>query len=294
MKPHFHLIPRNLENAYLTRHHIVPNLGTVWHYHPELELHYIIRGKGVRFVGDNISNFDVGELLLLGENLPHMWRCTEEYFRKDPSIQAEAIVVQFLPDFIGQDFLQKWESEPILRLYEKAKIGLVVTGDTKKQIIELMKQTVEAEGIKMIILILTMLEILSQSKDLHPIASKQTLYQSSKEETDRLNQVIAYILNNYKNELTLEEISRVANLRTTSFCRYFKMMTKKTFRDFLIEIRISHAKRLLMENSELTTEAVGYECGFNNRSNFFRHFKAITGHTPSEYKREYAKESFLV
>jgi AraC-like DNA-binding protein len=294
MKPHFHLIPRNIENTYLLRHHTLPHLGTVWHYHPEIELHYIIRGKGVRFVGDNISNFDAGELLLLGEDLPHMWRCTEEYFRNDPAVTAEAIVIQFLPDFIGQDFLQKWESASIVRLYEKAKIGLIVTGSTKQEIIELMKQTVESEGIKTIILILTMLEILSQSRELHPISSKQTLYQSDKDETDRLNHVIAYTLNNYKNELTLEEIAGVANLSMTSFCRYFKMMTKKTFGDFLTEIRISHAKRLLIENGELTTETVGFECGFNNRSNFFRHFKAITGRTPSEYKKEYSSEYFLI
>src|SRR5699024_8532429 len=121
MRPHFHLIPRNTENAYLSRHHTLPNLGKVWHYHPELELHYIIRGHGTRFVGDNISNFAAGELLLLGENLPHMWRCTEEYFRKDSSVSAEAIVVQFLPDFIGRDFLQKWESSAIVHLYDKAK-----------------------------------------------------------------------------------------------------------------------------------------------------------------------------
>jgi len=259
-----------------------------------LELHYIIRGKGVRFIGDNISNFDAGELLLLGENLPHMWRCTEEYFKRDPKITAEAILVQFLPDFIGTDFLNKWESSAILDLYEKAKIGLVITGRTKGLIVSLMKQAIETSGLNTIIHILSMLNILSKSKEMSPISSNKSLYKSDKEEADRLNKVIAYTLNNYKEDLSLEEISNVANLSSTSFCRYFKMMTKKTYHDFLIEIRISHAKRMLIEDTSVTTETICFDCGFNNRSNFFRHFKTITGFTPLEYKREFSIEPLLV
>ncbi|MCE6990499.1 AraC family transcriptional regulator [Dyadobacter sp. CY323] len=285
MKPQFYLVPRDVLSSHLSRHHTLPNFGTAWHYHPELELHYIVRGEGVRFVGDNVSNFDSGELLLLGENLPHMWRCNEKYFRRDPKVTAEAIVVQFLPDFLGQDFLSKPESTAILNLYDKAKAGLVITGETREKLIVLMRQSVKATGLKRVVMILNMLEILSESDDMQVISEKSS-YQSSKEEADRLNKVYTYTLTNYKRELTLEEIASVANLSVTSFCRYFKMMTKKTFHDFLIEIRISHAQRMLIEDSSITAEAICFECGFNNRSNFFGHFKRITGLTPLEYKRK--------
>lgn len=284
MKPQFYLVPRDVLTSHLSRHHTLPNFGTVWHYHPELELHYIVRGEGVRFVGDNVSNFDAGELLLLGENLPHMWRCHEKYFKRDPKVTAEAIVVQFLPDFIGQDFLSKPESAAIINLYEKAKAGLVITGETRKKLITLMHRSVKATGLKRVVVILNMLEILCESEDMQPI-SKKSSYQSSKEEADRLNKVYSHTLANYKRDLTLDEIASVANLSVTSFCRYFKIMTKKTFHDFLIEIRISHAQRMLIEDSSITAEAICFECGFNNRSNFFGHFKRITGLTPLEYKR---------
>jgi AraC-like DNA-binding protein len=284
MKPQFYLVPRDVLTSHLSRHHTLPNFGTVWHYHPELELHYIVRGEGVRFVGDNVSNFDAGELLLLGENLPHMWRCHEKYFKRDPKVTAEAIVVQFLPDFIGQDFLSKPESAAIINLYEKAKAGLVITGETREKLITLMHRSVKATGLKRVVVILNMLEILCESEDMQPI-SKKSSYQSSKEEADRLNKVYSHTLANYKRDLTLDEIASVANLSVTSFCRYFKIMTKKTFHDFLIEIRISHAQRMLIEDSSITAEAICFECGFNNRSNFFGHFKRITGLTPLEYKR---------
>lgn len=286
MKPQFYLVPRDILSSHVSRHHTLPNFGTVWHFHPELELHYIVRGEGVRFVGDNVSNFNSGELLLLGENLPHMWRCNEKYFRKDPNITAEAIVVQFLPDFMGTDFLKKSESDAILYLFEKAKAGLVILGNTRERLIPLMIKSAKTTGLQRLVLILMMLEILTEGEDMYPISTKDALYRPNKEESDRLNNVYNYTLINYKKELTLEEIASVANLSVTSFCRYFKIMTKKSFHHFLIEIRISHAQRMLLEDSSITTETVCFECGFNNRSNFFGNFKRINGLTPVEFKRK--------
>lgn len=244
-------------------------------------------GEGVRFVGDNISNFSAGELLLLGANLPHMWRCNEKYFRGTPSITAEAIVVHFLPEFMGNDFLKKPETASILNLYEKAKSGIEIHGDTKKEVVAHMRQSVKKEGLGRMVSIINIIEILAESKEIQPITTSVTSYKSNQKEIDRLNKIYVYTLENYHTNLTLEEIAAVANLSVTSFCRYFKMMTKKTFHDFLIEIRISHARRMLIEETTTTTEAICFECGFNNRSNFFRHFRQITGFSPVEYKHKY-------
>lgn len=285
MRPYLHIVPRETDYDYLSRHHSLPNFGTVWHYHPELELHYIIKGEGVRFIGDNVNNFDDGELLLLGENLPHMWRCNENYFVKDSDLSAEAVVVQFLPNFMGDSFFKKPESEPIIKLYSRAKNGLIVKGKTKAKVISLMHKSVKKDSLSRLLLIFRMIEILSKSKEMVPICSYHNIYNASSEEKERINKVCSYALKNYKNNISLEEIASIANLSSTSFCRYFKSKTKKTFQRFLIEIRISHAKRMLIEEKWKTTEGISFECGFNNRSNFFRHFKSITGYTPTEYRK---------
>lgn len=290
MKPHFHLVPRHAEFPYLCRQHTLPNFGTVWHYHPELELHYIIRGEGVRFVGDNISNFDAGELLLLGENLPHMWRCNQKYFLGNPDITAEAIVVQFLPDFMGKDFMLKREVAAVHSLFERAKHGYIVHGKTKEEVVNLMRRSVSEEGLDRLILIMNMVHILANSDELTQIATGWTPRHVNHEEAGRINEVYHYILARYREDISLGEIASVAHLSVTSFCRYFKMMTKKTFKDFLIEVRISHAKRMLIENRRNTTEAICFECGFSNRSNFFRHFKRFVGCTPIAYKRRYGSD----
>lgn len=287
MKPYFYIVPRDVTATHLTRHHVLPNFGSVWHYHPELEFHYIVRGEGVRFVGDDVSNFDAGELLLLGEGLPHMWRCNEAYFRRDPSITAEAVVVQFLPGFIGKDFLQMPEALPIKNLYSKARRGLVIYGETRERIVRMMFDSVSADSLQRIVLIISMLELLSRSDEMDFIATSPWSSPSNNEDDERINKVYRYVLDNFRQPISLEEISSVASLSQTSFCRYFKMMAKKTFYDFLTEVRISHANRLLIEEPEATTEGICFECGFNNRSNFFGHFKRITGLTPVEYRKKF-------
>lgn len=288
MKPHFHKVPVSLQSSFSIRHDVQRCFPTTWHLHPELELHYVIKGEGVRFIGDNISNFSPGEILFMGQNLPHTWRCKEEYFQENSNLQVEAIVLQFLPTCLGKDFLSLPEAYLIPKLLEKAKRGMVLGGKSREKIGELMFAALQATNLDRIILLLSIIKILAESKDYHSISSPHAFYKSDDVETQRLNTVCAYTLANYKKNISLEEIASISNLSVTSFCRYFKQMTNKTYNDFLTEIRISHACRLLIED-RLPTELICFQCGFNNISNFYRHFKNITSLTPLEYKREYLK-----
>ncbi|ALJ01643.1 AraC family transcriptional regulator [Rufibacter tibetensis] len=286
MKPHFHKVPVELQSSFNIMHKLQPDFGSVWHFHPELELHYIIKGEGVRFIGDNIDNFSAGEMILLGENLPHTWRCKEDYFQGGARQKVEAIVIQFLPYCLGRDILNLPEAYLIPKLYEKAKKGLVIKGEAKKRIADLMTRAVEAKNLDRLILLLSVIKELAETEDIETITSEHVFYKSNEIETERLNRVCSYTLSNFKKEISLEEISSVANLSITSFCRYFKMMTKKTYNDFLTEIKISHACRALVED-KLSTEVICFDCGFNNVSNFYRHFKKVMNMTPLEYKRKY-------
>jgi len=288
MKPHFHKVPVGIESSFSVRHDVQQCFPTIWHLHPELELHFVIKGEGVRFIGDNISNFSAGEIILLGQNLPHTWRCKEEYFQNNSHLQVEAIVLQFLPTCLGKDFLNLPEAYLIPKLLEKAKRGMIMTGRAKERLRELMYAAVDATNLDRIIHLLSIIKILAETKEYNYIATSHAFYKSNETENIRLNNVCAYTLANYKKNITLEEISAISNLSVTSFCRYFKLMTNKTYNDFLVEIRISHACRFLIED-RLPTDVICFQCGFNNISNFYRHFKKITSLTPLEYKRKYLK-----
>jgi len=286
MKPFFHKVPTQIQSSFSTRHDVETNFGSLWHYHPELELHHVIRGKGVRFIGDNIDHFAEGEVLLLGSNLPHMWQCNKDYFQDRSDRKVEAIVIHFLPDCLGRDFLNLPEAYLLPKLFEKARKGMKFRGRSRAKLIELMHRTTEASDLERLLMLLSILKILAESDEYRPITAAHAFYKSNEVDTARINRIYNFTLNNYKNEICLEDVASIANLSTTSFCRYFKLMTKKTYHDFLVEIRISHACRLLVEDS-MPTEVICFECGFNNVSNFYRHFRKVAGMTPLEYKKKY-------
>ena len=295
MKPHFHKVPVQLENSFSLRHDIKSDFGSIWHYHPELELHYVLKGEGVRFIGDNIRNFSAGEMILLGENLPHTWRCNKKYSEDKSGTNVEALVLQFLPGCFGKDFLNLPETFLIPKLFERAKSGLIIKGETKAEVAELLKKSLDAFGLDRLVLLMSILRALVRNfEELETIASSYPNAQSNALEMARLDTIYSYALYNYKNDISLEEIASVASMSKTSFCRYFKLMTNKTFSEVLTEIRISHVCRALVDN-KLPTEVICFESGFNNISNFYRHFKKITGLTPFEYRSKYlsSKGSFI-
>jgi AraC-like DNA-binding protein len=287
MKPHYHKVPKKLENSFSLRKDLSANFDTTWHYHPELELHYIKRGEGIRFIGDNISNFSSDEMLLLGENLPHTWKSHDVYLQPHSELAVETTVMHFLPNCLGQEFLLLPESYQLTQLIEKAKKGLLIYGETKWKLLALLEAAYKAVNLERISLFIAILNTLAETKEYEPITSSHAFYQSNQLETDRLNQIYTYTLKHYMNNISLTEIASLSCLSVTSFCRYFKMMTNKTYTDFLTEIRLSYACKLLIENKSLTIESVGIETGFNNASNFFRQFKKMVGITPKAYRKKY-------
>ncbi len=286
MKPHFHKVPSQLESSFSIRRD--SSFGSLWHYHPELELHYLIKGEGVRFIGDNISNFSDGEILLLGENLPHKWHCREEDSQDISKYGVEAIVLHFSSNFMGSDMLLLPEARLLPLLFEKAKKGMVITNESADKLVPLIEAAFKAEGLDRLIALLSILKILSETKDFYQVTNETSFYQSDKYETERLNVVCSYTMANYSQPITLEQIAAISNLTATSFCRYFKLMTNKTYYDFLTEIRISHACRFLIED-KMSVDQIADKCGFYNISNFYRQFKKVIGVTPLTYKREYLK-----
>ena len=289
MKPLLRKVPVEPGTSFSIRRDLKPHFTGIGHYHPELELHYILRGDGVRFIGNRVSNFKPGELVLLGENLPHTWRSSEQYHNNDPSQRIEVIVINFLPDFLGPQFLFKPETMMLQRLFERARSGLEIFGEARSSVAELMLESLYAEGLSRFIILLKILKILAETSDYRYIVQGDyTSHRPAELDSARLNSVYNYTLSNYMKDIKLEQLAVMTNFTVTSFCRYFKSVTRKTYWDFLTEIRIGNACRLLIED-KLSTEAVCFECGFQNISNFYRHFKRIIGISPVEYKKKYLR-----
>lgn len=265
-----------------------PHFDPNWHFHPEYQLFVVLEGHGTRFVGDTIKPFREGDLLLTGPNLPHLWRCHESFFSKESALSTRGIVIYFHEHFLGMNALEKDEFTLLRQLFERAKRGIDYHGQARAQVKEWMVQMVGMEGVDCVIQFLKILQVLSQTKEYKYVTSGPSDLALKESDGDRMNQVHHYVIDNFKNKITLEEAASYANLSPVAFSRYFKTRANKTFSAFVSEVRVGHACHMLVEG-EHSVAAIGFECGYKTLSNFNRQFKEITGLTPVEYRKEYRR-----
>jgi len=286
IKPKNHLIPRlqkvvpdfgsSLRYARFTERN--PDAKAYWHYHPEVELVFTKNGFGNRYVGNHISKFVDGDLVLLGPNIPH--------FGYEFGFQGlnEEIVVQFKKDLFKSSVVFIPELQSITELIEKAKSGLSFYGETKEIVgVQLLKMQ-EKSPLKRLLRMLKILQFLAKSKEYEVLNATGVTLIIQNQDDDRINQVYQYVKDHYESKISLDEISKVALMTEPAFCRYFKKYTKKTFTQFVNEFRIRQAIRLIGKGNKSISE-IASEVGFNNFSHFYKQFKKVTGESPSKYKK---------
>lgn len=265
---------------------VAPFFDPYWHFHPEYQLFLVIKGRGTRFVGDDLSHFRKWDLVLTGPNLPHVWRSDQEYFEKDSDLRTHGIVIYFQETFLGSAIHQLEEFEQFRHLLQRASRGLAVQGETNMKLRELIMEMPTMGGTKSILQLLKILDIMALSDECAPIASAGYSNKANDMDADQMGRVLEHIMSNFTRGIRVEELAAIANMSIASFNRYFKSRTNKCFSDFLCEVRIGHACKLLL-HTDSNISQVCYESGFNTLSNFNRQFKTVTNTTPSEYKKEH-------
>jgi AraC-like DNA-binding protein len=263
---------------------------TPWHFHPECELVLIIKGEGKRFVGDHIADFGPGNLVLLGPNQPHWYRSSEAYYSDNPGLECVSIVIQFSKEFLGNAFFELPEALTIRKFLEKAALGIEITGSTREKVARMVQDIPSEHGMKRLIHLLTMLSILSDSRE-YDILSSQSATGIHMNDSERIDRVYQYVMDNFTDPITLEDVSGILHMGTSTFCRFFKKRTRKNFMLFLNEIRIGHACKMLIEAEQSITE-ICYMSGFNNISYFNRQFKSIKNMTPQAFRQLYVERQF--
>ena len=290
MRPQLLKVPKGPDKSFSVRRDLVPHVNTRWHYHNEVELIHFQSGEGTQFIGDNIKRFKAGDVVLVGSNLPHYWRFDDVYFEEDQEIKADIRVSHFNENFWGSNFLDLPENKSIKAVLERAKRGLQINGKTRVEVAEYLAKLQEADGPQRIILLIEALHSIANCKQVTQLSSLGFKPDLVDAESDRINAIYEYSIKNFKRKIQLEEIAEVANISPNSFCRYFKSRTRKTYSQFLIELRVGHACKLLIENNECI-KRLCYESGFNNFTSFHKYFKMITGKSPLAYQKEFKPEN---
>lgn len=273
-------------SSIVTKKIITNHFTTPFHFHDYCELNYVKKSIGKRIVGDCINNFSEGDLVLMSPNLPHVWYNDPEILENASTTCAQAIVTYF-----PIDFLDKLSNDKLLiskrhNLFERANRGLQFYGETKKKVASRLEKLVKLTGLQMVIEFLNVIDILLNSKEYKSLASVSYRHSFNKRDTERMNQIYKFIINNFKEPISLTTISSIANMTPPAFCNFFKMRMQMPFTKFLNEIRIGHACKLL-ENEDMSISDVCFESGYQNFTNFNKFFKEITGKTPSQYRKEY-------
>lgn len=282
MKPKHLIIPIQADHSFSIRKDIFPNINNTWHCHKEIELICFHKGSGTQFIGDHIKSFGPGDIVLIGKDLPHYWKYDAQYHNVKDSDSPYSTVIHFLDNFIGEKFLFLPEASPIKILLERAKNGILITGDEAAIVAKKMETIYQLNGMAKIMALLECLLTMANIKNLPALSSIGFNYDTSIPEKEKLNNIYNFALNNFKRKILLEDIAAVADLVPNSFCRYFKNRTGKTFSQFLTDIRIGYARKLLIEN-QMDIKQICFESGFNNFSCFHKQFKSITGRTPKDY-----------
>lgn len=262
-------------------HFIVP-----WHYHPEIEIMYILEGTGTRFVGDHIDRYQEGDVCMVGPKLPHEWRNDDEFFQKGAGLKASCLCLFFLKDVFDGTFIRLPEMNNIRQLIERSRRGIKFTGKAREEIGNYMKEAMNQSGASRIVCFISLLELMATTEEYELLASVGFTESVNSCDFERFDKVYQYMMKNFTKPIKLEEVASLVGLTPNAFCRYFKERTKKTFIQYLNDIRIGHAKKLLIEG-RMKISTLSMEAGFNNLSNFIEQFKRSTRMSPSDYQKKF-------
>ncbi|GAB5476158.1 MAG: AraC family transcriptional regulator [Maribacter sp.] len=257
---------------------------TAFHHHPEIQLDFIIQGNGSQLIGNVYTRFQNGDMILLGEYLPHLRRPDNPLDKKKGTF--EVITLLFNRHIFSDQLLAMGEMRNIKMLLESSKRGIVLGRDTVGKLAPLLLKSLDAQNIYKITLLLEILQTIAESKDFQFILKRPFDKPMNKDHSNRLSAIYGFAMEHFTRQITIKEIAEVANLSEHSFCRYFKNNFNSSFSSFLMEIRINHACKLLVE-TQMPVSEICFESGFNNFANFNKAFRKLNSTTPSEYRASY-------
>ena len=253
-----------------------------WHYHSVLEMVFILHGEGVRFVGDNISRFESGDLVLLGARLPHVWKSDERYFEGKVKSKVSAIVLHFPFSYFGESMWEKPEFVKIKDLLQEASRGIVFDIKDKHPVKRNIRKMLNQSPLEQLLTLTRILDEMVRIEDRSILAGMNFTEDYTSNKSKRIDKIYDFVHNNFENDVKLDKAAETVHMTTASFCRFFKQKTGKSFSEFTNEVRIRYACRLLTEG-ELSISEVCFKCGYKSLSYFNRKFKNITGVNPSGF-----------
>lgn len=247
------------------------------HQHEDIQLSYIKEGYGTLVVGDAIQQYETNDFIVIGSNLPHVFKSDT-----DSGKRSNMRSLFFTKSSFGADFFKLTEFEGIDAFFKNSMYGLKINTKNTK-IPSLFSKLVEASTLERFIILLQILEVILKSEQ-QTLSNIFYTKSYSTHEGERMRKIFEHTLNAYKHNITLDEISEIASMTKHAFCKYFKKRTNKTYIQFVNELRVQHACKMLLKHSEVSIAEIADVSGFGTISNFNKQFQKLKRQSPSEYR----------
>lgn len=279
--PVFESVSQDPKFSFYWHCHDFPAPIARWNYHPEYELHLIRYSHGRYFVGDYIGRFEAGNLVLVGPNLPHAW--FSDLDDAQSVIQGRDVVLQFKGEWLEHMMVLCPELSCLSTLIADSAMGVEFRGERAAACADLLMRMGEQDNAGRLLTMLTILRRLSQC-DYHKLAGRRYGLDVTNTSSEQVDTVLRHIHDHFHEELRMSALAADNGMTPSSFSRFFKQATGDTFVAFLRRIRIDHACRLLLEGRHSVAD-ICFQVGYNNLSNFNRHFRELKGMTPRQYQQ---------
>lgn len=282
MKPIYALLPDFVlpDKPFAVREIIRPHFSPDLHFHEECQLVHVAAGSGRRVIGNSVEQFGVGDLTFTGPNVPHVWY-------SDPQPTGEpvrSIALYINPQRVLDHFAAFVDVGRLDALFQQSDRGLRLHGPTREQLIIDLALLLTQSGLAQLGTFVRILHLLTETPDGQWLNKEPSVNTVPGHNQDRVRKLMEYIFANFQHDISLTGAASVAGMQVNAFCRFFKKLTQHTYADFVNEVRIGYACRLLQQ-TDLPITQVAYESGYSYTSYFNRAFLAIRGVTPREYRK---------
>lgn len=259
-----------------------------WHFHSEFEIIYVGESHGERFVADSMEYFHPGDVILLGSNLPHYMRSNEIFYKGNPGLRVKGVVIQFAHDYMSHAINKYAELTHIKLLLNNAKRGYHFPHPQNQEIIRDIETLPEYKGFQRIIHLLLLLDKMAACKDKRLLGSPHFSENITVSFNNRIEKILSFLNYHYLENISLDDLAFKFSMNTSAFCRYFKQKTGKSYINYIQDLRIGHARKLLV-GTTYDISHISIECGFNTICHFNKIFKRKTSLTPSEYRNKFIR-----
>lgn len=277
-------IPKTATESFRVQEDRLPHFYDLLHCHPEVQLTAIVQSRGIFSIASQIGQFAEQEVYLIGTNVPHFFKNEKTWYEGNERQEAHAVSLFFREDSFGEKLFRLPEFQPVAQLLVAAQRGIRMQDSLAAEVGPKIREMTALTGAARIVRLLELLDRIAASGCWTCISGVAFGKLPKAEDFERLNAILQYLLENYREPVSLEDLAGIAHLSPSAFCRFFKQRTRKSFVEYLNEFRISMACRQLLDGNEPVAQ-ICFENGFNNLANFNRQFRKIMGTTPSAYRK---------